>query len=64
MEEFKFPYVRRISSFKISAPPEEFNDELVIKIFLFQTDGELIIGLPRQYLHQKTEQFIFGLSKC
>jgi len=25
VEEFKFPYVRRISSFKISAPPEVFN---------------------------------------
>jgi len=44
VEEFKFPYVRRISSLKISAPPEVFNvlnsnnfwlnDELVIKEFV------------------------------
>jgi len=44
VEEFKFPYVYRISSFKISAPPEVFNvldsksfwlnDELVIKEFV------------------------------
>jgi len=44
VEGFKFPYVRRISSFKISAPPEVFNvlnsksfrlnDELVIKEFV------------------------------
>jgi len=43
-EEFKFPYVRRISSFKISAPLEVFNvlnstsfwlnDELIIKEFV------------------------------
>jgi len=44
VEEFKFPYVRRISSFKISDPLEVFNvlnsksfwlnDELVIKEFV------------------------------
>jgi len=44
VQEFKFPYVRRISSFKISAPPEVFNelnsksfwlnDVLVIKEFV------------------------------
>jgi len=44
VEELKFPYVRRISSFKISAPPEVLNvlnsksfwlnDELVIKEFV------------------------------
>jgi len=44
VDEFKFLYVRRISSFKISAPPEVFNvlnsksfwlnDELVIKEFV------------------------------
>jgi len=44
VEEFKFPYVRGISSFKISAPPEVFNvlnykrvwqnDEWVIKEFV------------------------------
>jgi len=43
VEEFIFPYVRRISSFKISAPPEVFNvlnskslwlnDKFVIKEF-------------------------------
>jgi len=44
VEEFKFQYVRRISSFKINAPPEVFNvlnsksfwlnDECVIKEFV------------------------------
>jgi len=43
MEEFKFPYVRRISSFKISAPPEEFNDDLVIKEFV---PNRRRVGLP------------------
>jgi len=31
---------------------------------LFPTDGELIIDFQRLYLRQKTEQLIFGLSKC
>jgi len=44
VEEFKLPYLRRISSLKISAPPEVFNvlnstsfllnDELVMKEFV------------------------------
>jgi len=61
VEDFKFPYVRRISS---SAFPEVFN-ELNSKVFglmmnwllkiLFPTGGELIIGLPRMYLRQKTK---------
>jgi len=67
VEEFKFPYVRRISSFKISNVLNSKSFWLMMNWSLknlFQTDGELIITLPRQYLHQKTEKFIFGLSKC
>jgi len=46
VEEFKFLYVRRITSLKISAPPEVFNvlnsksfwvnDEVVIKKFVLK----------------------------
>jgi len=40
VEEFKFPYVRRISSFKISGPPEVFN---VLNSKSFWLNDELLI---------------------